>query len=417
MSTALQRLEQTELSELATTIRNAGIAGAGGAGFPSYAKWDRLEEVDYLLMNHQESEPNYYIDKWLGEEHVHKFASLFDVLLERGAFEAIVIGAKEKDRDEWMTEFEDVTEATVLLPDDLPMDASEQSGVICAYTQDKYEYGMESVLLRMVVDVVIGKNLPVDHGWIVQNTETLYNIYRTFESGAPMISKYLHVGGNVPRHRFLEVPVGTPASSLLEAAGRSPATPGADEMLTDGGPGWCFEIEEAADEFGVTKRSNCVLVLDADVAEENTLGNDRINVINAHEWDDDHETEPTATLVPEYVRVPLITNPAFEGVVSAARPIVSPGDRVSKGEMIATPSADGISVAHHASIEGKVEDVTDTHVEIRRETDIEATAERQTVDTDRLLYWTWCRECGSYVVTPNWEDPSSPTEYVCEDCR
>jgi Na+-translocating ferredoxin:NAD+ oxidoreductase RnfC subunit len=63
MSVTLQRLEQAESSELATTIRNAGVSGAGGAGFPSHAKWDRLDEVDHLLVNHQESEPNYYLDK------------------------------------------------------------------------------------------------------------------------------------------------------------------------------------------------------------------------------------------------------------------------------------------------------------------------------------------------------------------
>jgi hypothetical protein len=31
---------------------------------------------------------------------------------------------------------------------------------------------MESVLLRLVVGVVMSDDLPMDHGWIVQNTET-----------------------------------------------------------------------------------------------------------------------------------------------------------------------------------------------------------------------------------------------------
>ena len=415
MSVTLHELDQAGLSELATTIRNAGASGAGGAGFPTYAKWDRLDEVDHLLVNHQESEPNYYLDKWLARERADEFAALFDALLDT-AFETIVVSAKAKDRDEWLGEFESATDAAVYMPDELPLDPDEESGVVVAYTADRYEYGMESVLLRMVADVVIGQDLPMDRGWIVQNTETLYNVFRAFRDDQPVTHKRVHVGGNVSRHRFLKVPIGTPASDLLEAAGRPAAALGDDEILADGGPGWCFEIDGAPDEFGVTKRTNCVLVLDADTADENTLGEGgRINVLGATEWDDDHETEPTATLDPDVVRVPLITNPDFEGVVASSEPIVSPGESVSAGEMIATP-ADGISNVHHASIDGEVTAVTDGYVEIRRPDEAGVAAESGAKQLDRPLYWTWCTECGDYVAMLEWGG-NDPTAYVCEECR
>jgi hypothetical protein len=414
MSVTLQRLEQAELSELATTVRNAGVSGAGGAGMPSYAKWDRLDEVDYLLVNHQESEPNYYMDKWLGRERATNFASLFDALLDR-AFETVVVGAKAKDRDGWMREFEAATDATVYRPSELPLDPDDESGVVFAYTEDKYEYGMETVLLRMVGDVVIGQDLPMDHGWLVQNTETMHNVFQAFKDGEPTTHKYVHVDGDVDRHRFLEVPVGTPTEAVLQAAGRSTADLD-DEILADGGPGWCFEIERP-DEFGVTKRTNCVLVLDAATAEENTLGSEgRINVLSAFNWHGDHETAPTATLLPETVRVPMITNPAFEGVVTPSQPIVSPGDRVAEGEMIATPGADGISNTQHASIDGEVVGVTDRYVEIRRKAESESARSRTAADVENPIYWTACRECGEYVTMAEW-DGVDPGEYVCENCR
>ncbi|NEU58263.1 NADH dehydrogenase subunit [Halorussus sp. MSC15.2] len=416
MSVTLQQLEQAELSDLATTLRNAGVSGAGGAGMPSYAKWDRIDEVDHLLVNHQESEPNYYIDKWLGREHADDFAALFDALVDR-AFETVVVGAKAKDRDEWMREFEAATDATVYRPAELPVDPDEESGVVFAYTEDKYEYGMESVLLRMVGGEVIGQDLPMDHGWLVQNTETLYNIFRAFRDGEPTTHKFVHVGGNVPRHRFLEVPIGTPADEVLRAAGRSVSDLDVGELLADGGPGWCFEIENP-EGFGVTKRTNCVLVLDGDVVWENTLGSQgRINVISAYNWDGDHETQPTETLRPERVRIPLVTNPAFEGVVAPSEPIVSPGEQVGAGEMIATPGSDGISNTQHASIDGEVERVTSEYVEIRRDSGDDTAPEVRTVaEVDRPLYWTWCRECGEYVSMIDWEG-SNPTEYVCHNCR
>ncbi|MFB6300027.1 MAG: NADH dehydrogenase subunit [Halobacteriales archaeon] len=411
MSIGIEQLSQVERAEIATTIRNAGVSGAGGAGFPSYPKWERLDEVDYLLMNHQESEPNYYMDKWLGREYADEFASFFDALLD-SVLEVIVIGAKEKDRDQWMRELETATEGTIYGPDDLPLNPDEESGVVFAYTDDRYEYGMETVILRLVADVVIGQDLPMDYGWIVHNTETLYNVYRTIEHGEPVTDKYLHVHGDGARHRFISAPVGTPATAVLKTAGLSATEIGEDQYLLDGGPGWCFKIEKSADEFGIRKRTNCLLVADAEVVEKNQRGNDRIDMRETRDWAGDHEIEPTTTLSPRYVRIPLITNPAFEGVVARSQPIVEPGERVTKGEMIATPSPDGISNTHHASIDGEVTEVTDSHIEIYADQ-----PQRQKAETEQLVYWTWCIECGTYVIEPDLGDKDNYKNYVCKDCR
>lgn len=100
-----------------------------------------------------------------------------------------------------------------------------------------------------------------------------------------MTHKYVHVDGNVPDHRFLKVPVSTPASHLLAAARRDPNDIAGDEVLVDGGPGWCFEIESDLTVFGTSKRTNGLSVLDDDVVAENTFGGDRINVLNPIEWE------------------------------------------------------------------------------------------------------------------------------------
>ena len=366
MSITREAIRSVEPPEFAVTLRNAGLAGAGGAGFPTYAKWDRLEEVDSLLVNHQESEPNYYMDKWLGRERTEELAALLEGLLDR-AFDRIVIGAKWSDRDDWVRDLEEATDATVYAPDALPV-SEDESGVVVAYTEDKYEFGMESVLMRLVAGVVMkGDELPMDHGWIVQNTETLYNVYRALVDDEPTTRKFVHVDGRVPTHRFLEVPVGTTATDLLAAAGR---TDGLDdnEVILDGGPGWCFEIGASPTEFGVRKRTNCLLVMDESVVDENTIGSSgRVNVLAPAAWKQSvHETEPTERLRPDRVRVPLITNPDFEGVVAPSEPIVTPGDELETGEMIARP-ADGISIAQHAPIDGTVTAVDERSITIERD--------------------------------------------------
>ncbi len=351
---------RTEGSDL---IRSAGVAGAGGAGFPSYAKWTNLDAVDSLLVNHQESEPNYCIDKWLGKTRAETFATLFDALLDQ-AFDLIVVSAKWKDRDEYVRALEAETADTVIRPDELPLDRDAESGVVFAYTENEYQYGMESVLLKTVDGTVIGTDLPTDHGWLVQNTETLSNISRAFTDGEPVTHKYVHVSGDVPRDRFLEVPIGTPASELLCAADCPPDALPADAVIADGGPGWCFPVDSALDEYGVRKHTNCLLVLDEETVAENTYGEGRIDVLEADEWSDrEAETEPTATIEPSYVRVPLATNPEPD-VVNPAEPVVEVGDRVDVGDRIASPSSDGISIPQHASIAGEVTVVSESSIEI-----------------------------------------------------
>ncbi|MFB6236262.1 MAG: NADH dehydrogenase subunit [Halopenitus sp.] len=413
MSVSLERLDDAALSELGITIRNAGVSGAGGAGFPTHAKWKRIEEVDALLVNHQESEPNYYIDKWLGREHARDFAALFDALLD-DPLDLIVIGAKHTKRDPWLHDLELATDATVYRPDDLPIDPTEESGIVAAYTEDRYQFGMESVLLQQVADVVIGQDLPMDHGWIVQNTETLHRIYRTFERAEPMTRKLVHVDGRVPRHRFLDVPIGTPASTLLEAAGRSP-----DDLdgitLLDGGPGWCFEIDANPFEFGVRKRTNCLLVEETSRVEEHTLGDGRVNLLDIDDWADrSHETEPTP-LDPDRVRIPLVSNPDFEGVVERSRPIVDEGESVDVGEMIAAPARGAISNAQHASIAGEVTEVTDTHVEISHRNG--GGRALDLTETDRPVYWSWCVDCGDYIAMPDADQVVGNVRALCADCQ
>jgi electron transport complex protein RnfC len=356
---------EVESSTIVETIRSAGVSGAGGAGFPAYAKWNRLDEVDALLVNHQESEPNFVKDRHLGREHAEELAVLFDWLLETGVLETIVIGTKASYRGVWLGSLESQTEATVYEPDELPLDFDETSGVVIACTEDRYEYGMESVLLRMVADVTIGKDLPLDYGWIVQNTESLFNVYRALADDEPVTRKLVHVDGDTPRHRFLDVPVGTPATTLLAESGR-PGGPGGSEVLADGGPGWSFEIERRPDRFGVRKRTNCLLIVDHELAEENTLGGGRINILGPQAWKGrEFETEPVR-VEPPYVRIPLITNEDLAGVVEPSQPIVSPGDAVERGDRVADPAEEGISTPQHASIDGRVTEITDNHVTIER---------------------------------------------------
>lgn len=350
-------------AEIAPALKNAGVAGAGGAGFPSYVKWQNLEGMDCLLVNHQESEPSFYADKWLAKEHAERFGEFLESLLGT-VFESIVIGTKARYRDEWIRELEAATNATVFEPSELPLSV-EQGTISIAYTPNVYTYSEEKVLLMVTTGTQIGDDLPTDHGWIVHNTESIYNIARAVIDQTPVTRKYVHVDGNVPEHRCLEVPIGTPATELLAAAGVNGELE-EEYILADGGPGWCYAIEQPPSEFGVRKRTNGLLVLEREVAEERVEPDGQIDVLDTSEWEQGiHETSPTE-LVPDRVRIPLITNAAYAGFVTPSTPLVEEADTVSTSDVIARPTSDGISNTQHASVDGTVTGVTDTHIIIER---------------------------------------------------
>jgi Na+-translocating ferredoxin:NAD+ oxidoreductase RnfC subunit len=212
----------------------------------------------------------------------------------------------------------------------------------------------------------LGDQLPTNHGWLVHNTETLYNISQALSDGTPVTRKYVHVDGATPQHRCLEVPIGTPATTLLEAAGVNGGVADSDKILADGGPGWCYKVNSSPEEFGVRKRTNAVLVLDEETAREHTEEDGQINVLSARDWTDrSHETTPDV-LIPEEVRIPRITNEAYRGLVKPSEPVVEAGDKVYEGDPIAIPNTEGISNTQHASIDGTVTDVTDTHIVIKQ---------------------------------------------------
>jgi len=358
---------------LAPTFQRAGLSGAGGGGFPTYAKWQRVDEVHSLLMNHQESEPNCYVDKWLCHEHAEEFAALFDALLE-SALERVVISAKAADREPWLRSLEAATDATVYHPAELPVDISRESGLVVTYTEDTYEFGMENGHWQHTTNTVLGKELPIDYGWIVQNTETVYNMYRALKDDSPVLRKYVHIDGyrtdgRRVSHRMFDVPVGTSVAALLEAAGVDQDSLGDDRILVDGGPGWCFKIQRPADRYGVRKHTNCVLLLDETTVTEYTYGNGRIDVREPLAWSsDEHSTEPER-VDPDRVHVPIVTNETYTGLIARSEPTVEFGDMVENGEVVADPVEEGrgFSVSHHAPISGQVADVTPREVEIRRE--------------------------------------------------
>ncbi len=366
--------------ETVQKFREAGLMGAGGAGFPTYFKYNTPTRI--LLINCEEGEPGYEADKLLLTKEADAFVKIFEFMKEAYGYEEILIGAKEKDQK-------------MLDP------LGEKFGFEFRYTPSIYGMGEE----RWLTKDATGIEVPPDKiapqvGVTVNNVETLYNMYRALFDDAPVTDKYLNVYGEVAKQTVYRVPVGTYTVDLLGHTGIDTSN-SHNLTVIDGGPmmgdivsGQSKRITDEGletedrnlGEASVTKKTNGYLIVDkgfyvADQAAfkhkdgENTPGwEDTLPVIMGKmglerylDWAP--SVDDLVILDDEIKRVRIAMKQGFGG---ASVPIVSKGDTVKKGDVIAKPISDDVtdfkslSVFHHASIDGEVTEVADTHVCIER---------------------------------------------------
>ena len=100
---------------------------------------------------------------------------------------------------------------------------------------DKYSMGEEKTLIKNIFNEDKGKwvprrvelpdgnkrpGLPLDAGHIVNNSETLLNIYNAFFLGKPVTTKYLQVFGPDLELKLFEAPLGSSATELVKLCWR-----------------------------------------------------------------------------------------------------------------------------------------------------------------------------------------------------
>ncbi|MFB3902659.1 MAG: 4Fe-4S dicluster domain-containing protein [Acidobacteriota bacterium] len=178
-------------------IAEHGVVGAGGAGFPAAVKLSSRAET--VILNAAECEPLLHKDKELLIHHWSEVRRGLEIAVARTGASRAVIGIKEKHERLIHRLGKQLPPKTTLCP-----------------LADAYPSGDEFILVYDVTGRVIPPGgLPIHLGVVVSNVETLFNI----GSEGPVTHKYLTVAGAVREPVTLRVPVGTPFSSVIEAAG------------------------------------------------------------------------------------------------------------------------------------------------------------------------------------------------------
>lgn len=328
-------------------MRQEGIVGAGGAGFPTYVKYQSPPRT--LIVNGADSEPGYYKDKLLMRDEPEALIEVFQMLDQIFSIDtAIVVG--EEIAKPYMQELEELAE--------------ELQNFSVGYIPAKYKYGEERALIRALTGMEIPKeDLPTDHGIVVNNVETLFNMYRAEFRERPVITKFLHLYGEVPGNAVYEAPIGTFAEDLIRLHGEDPSDY-EHCKLYDGGP---ILSDLALERMGphawapVRKTTNAFLVVhpDKDRPRKNYYPTE--DGWEHNDIDADFAVDEIVNVEDrvDRVRVPIVGNFQAPGKIK-----VTEGDEVDKGQLLAAPHPTKLSVGCHASIAGEVTAVTSEWIEI-----------------------------------------------------
>lgn len=338
---ALSREDAVEI------MRQTGIVGSGGGGFPTYFKWKNPQPN--LIVNCTESEPGYWGDKMLHREYFDEFLELFDAMKTIFGIENVIMGVHFKD-EEWFSRYSESANGLYgfsLVPDKYAM-GEEKTLIKSIFNEDKGKW------VPRRVDMPDGSKRPgrpYDAGHIVQNTETLLNIYKAFFLGQPVTTKFVNVFGPDLELRLFETPLGSSATELLKLAGLDIEAEAGNFSVIDGGP---YLNEMGIESLGegdayVRRTTNGFLVIPKGVASKEYA---------------DIKTKQPEEIISLVGKVSGVSVPLGGRFLKPATALISEGDEVSFGQKIGEPVENGFSIGVWSSMDGNVSGIEDDIVQI-----------------------------------------------------
>jgi electron transport complex, RnfABCDGE type, C subunit len=208
--------------EIVKKCLESGVVGLGGATFPSHVKLTipSGKRCDVLIINGVECEPYLTSDHRLMLEKGEEILVGVSVLMKALRTEKALIGIEDNKLDA-------IEHLTNL--------ASGFKGISVQGLKVKYPQGAEKQLIKALTgrEVPSGK-LPIDVNAIVHNVGTAFAVYEAVQKNKPLFERVVTVTGKSLSDpgNFL-VRIGTPISSLIEAAGGLPDDTG---KIVSGGP-------------------------------------------------------------------------------------------------------------------------------------------------------------------------------------
>ena len=240
---SMEKLPIKSRAELVDRLRTMGVVGAGGAGFPTHVKIQA--DCATLIVNGAECEPLLESDKHILFTEAEKVCTAMDLVRQISGADRGVLGVKGK-----------YTKVVNRLKEAVrPFDKLEVLEL-----QNYYPAGDEHSLVREVTGVSVPPAaIPIAVGCIVQNVETMRNIYEAVFNNAPVTARFLTCGGAVARPSIVRARLGVSFSEVIAACGGSLLD---EYVILVGGP-MMGSITRDTDR-PVTKLTSGIIVLPVD---------------------------------------------------------------------------------------------------------------------------------------------------------
>lgn len=236
-------LEEMTKEEILGAIGEAGVVGMGGAGFPTRVKLSpkEPEKIDYIIANCAECEPYITADYRRMMETPELLVGGMKVILSVFDHAKGIFGVEDNKPD-------CIAMLKELVKDEPRMEVMA--------LKTKYPQGAERQLIYATTGRAINSTmLPADAGCVVDNVETMINVYQAVVKGMPSIERIVTVSGDaVNEPGNFRAPFGMNQMELIEAAGGFKAEP---EKVISGGPMMGFAMFTL--DVPVTKTSSSIL--------------------------------------------------------------------------------------------------------------------------------------------------------------
>jgi electron transport complex protein RnfC len=215
-------LKITDPKAIVERVKACGIVGMGGATFPTQVKLTPppTMKCEVVIINAVECEPYLTSDHSLMLAHSEEILIGVTALMKAMSVNKAIIGIEANKPD-----------AIKLMEEK----AKAFPGITIQPLKLKYPQGGE----KQLIDACIRKQvpsggLPIATGALVQNVGTAFAVYEAVQKNKPLFERIVTVTGKSLAHPSnFQARVGTPLSTLIEAAGGLPEDTG---KVISGGP-------------------------------------------------------------------------------------------------------------------------------------------------------------------------------------
>ena len=226
---------------LENVLRNMGVVGAGGAGFPTHIKV--ANKVEVVIGNGAECEPLLYNDKYIMEEVGEEVVKGLELVMQSTDAKKGVIALKKK---------------YLSIAGNLEKTIAEKKNMSLFLLEDYYPVGDEFILIQEITGKIVPEGrIPPDVGCLVNNVETLRNVYMA-EKGKAVTRRTLTCIGEVKKPSIITARIGTSFREIINLC--EPTLE--DFVVIVGGPmmgGVVFDLDTP-----VIKTTTGILVLPKD---------------------------------------------------------------------------------------------------------------------------------------------------------